>query len=76
VCARLIILPPSCADFLEIWDPQFPGTLLACSGFALPFHVYGPLLDTMTLYNVSLRALMWTLLNRFTYNSIVSLTNL
>jgi hypothetical protein len=26
----LIILPPSCADYHELWDPQFPGTLRAC----------------------------------------------
>jgi len=25
-------LPPSCADCLEIWDPQPPGTLRACPG--------------------------------------------
>ena len=28
----LIILPFSCADCHEIWDPQFPGTLRACPG--------------------------------------------
>jgi len=28
----LTILPPSCADCLEIWDPQPPGTLRACPG--------------------------------------------
>jgi hypothetical protein len=26
-CARLTNLPPSCADCLEIWEPQLPGTL-------------------------------------------------
>ena len=25
-------LPPSCADCLEIWEPQIPGTLRACPG--------------------------------------------
>ena len=33
-------LPPSRADFLEIWEPQPPGTsgpLQACNGIALPF---------------------------------------
>jgi hypothetical protein len=25
-------LPPSCVDCLEIWEPQFPGTLRACPG--------------------------------------------
>ena len=28
----LTILPPSCADCLEIWEPQLPGILRACSG--------------------------------------------
>ena len=31
-CIGLTILPPSCADFLEIWEPQPPGTLWACPG--------------------------------------------
>src|SRR5215469_14813152 len=29
-CVGLITLPPSCADCLEIWEPQTPGTLTAC----------------------------------------------
>ena len=28
----LTTLPTSCADCLEIWEPQPPGTLTACSG--------------------------------------------
>jgi hypothetical protein len=28
----LTTLPPSCADCLEIWEPQLPGTLRACTG--------------------------------------------
>ena len=31
-CAGLTTLPPSCADCLEIWEPQPPGTLKACPG--------------------------------------------
>jgi len=31
-CVGLTTLPPSCADFLEIWEPQTPGTLRACPG--------------------------------------------
>jgi len=31
-CIGLTALPPSCADCLEIWDPQTPGTLRACPG--------------------------------------------
>ena len=37
-CVGLTTLPPSCADCLEIWDPQPPGTLRpvqACNGIAL-----------------------------------------
>jgi hypothetical protein len=32
----LTTLPPSCADCLEIWEPQPSGTLRACTGRALP----------------------------------------
>jgi len=28
----LTTLPPSCANCLEIWEPQPPGTLRACPG--------------------------------------------
>jgi hypothetical protein len=31
-CMWLTTLPPSCADCLEIWEPQPPGTLWACPG--------------------------------------------
>jgi len=31
-CVGLTNLPPSCADFLEIWEPQSPGILWACPG--------------------------------------------
>jgi len=31
-CVRLTTLPPLCADCLEIWEPQPPGTLRACPG--------------------------------------------
>ena len=40
-CLWLTTLPPSCADCLEIWEPQPPGTLKAlrvCNGIALPFY--------------------------------------
>jgi hypothetical protein len=39
-CIGLTPLPPSCADCLEIWEPQLAGTLgacQACNGIALPF---------------------------------------
>jgi hypothetical protein len=31
-CVGLTILPSSCADYLEICEPQPPGTLWACPG--------------------------------------------
>ena len=31
-CVGLTTLPPSCAEYLEIWEPQPPGTLRACPG--------------------------------------------
>jgi hypothetical protein len=31
-CIGLTTLPPACADFLEIWELQPPGTLRACPG--------------------------------------------
>jgi hypothetical protein len=31
-CVGLTTLPPLCADCLEIWEPQPPGTLRACQG--------------------------------------------
>jgi hypothetical protein len=35
----LTTLPPSCADCLKIWEPQPPGTPMACNEIALPFTV-------------------------------------
>jgi len=29
-CIRLTTLPPSCADYLEIWEPQTPAPLWGC----------------------------------------------
>jgi len=31
-CVWLTTLPPSCADYLEIWEPHPPGTLGVCPG--------------------------------------------
>jgi hypothetical protein len=36
-CVRLTTLPPSCADCIDIWEPQTPGTLRACNGIAVPY---------------------------------------
>ena len=33
-CVGLTTLPPSCADCLEIWEPQPPGTLRGCGGLS------------------------------------------
>jgi hypothetical protein len=41
-CTGLTTLPPSCADCLEIWEPQTPGTLRACPALqwdCLPFTI-------------------------------------
>jgi hypothetical protein len=35
-CVGLTTLPPSCADCLEIWEPQPPGTVRTCNAIALP----------------------------------------
>jgi hypothetical protein len=37
-CVGLTTLPPTCADCLEIWEPQPPGTLRDSTGIALPLH--------------------------------------
>ena len=29
---KIATLPPSCADCLEVWEPQPPGTFRACTG--------------------------------------------
>jgi len=39
-CVGLTTLPPSCVDCHEIWEPQLPGTLRACTGIDLPFQCF------------------------------------
>jgi len=40
-CVGPTTLPPSCAECLEIWEPQPPGTLRAYNGAVfLPFYLY------------------------------------
>jgi len=44
-CVRLTTLPHSCADCLEIWEPQHPGTFRACPGLhrdCFTFTIYVP----------------------------------
>jgi len=38
-CIGLTILPPSCANCLEIQEPQPPGTLMAMDCFTFPDHI-------------------------------------
>jgi len=39
-CTRLTTLQSSCANCLQIWESQPPGTLKACTGIALPAPTY------------------------------------
>ena len=39
-CVRLTTLPPSCADCLEIWEPQPPGTFRAYLGLYRGFFTF------------------------------------
>ena len=39
-CVGLTTLPPSCADCLDIWEPQPPGALRVCPGMALPLNTF------------------------------------
>ena len=50
-CAGLTTLPPLCADCLEIWEPQPPGILRACTGIALyTWYVMWILTKTVSEY--------------------------
>jgi len=42
-CLGLTTLPPSCADCLEIWETQPPGTLRACPGLLWGFFYISPI---------------------------------
>jgi len=39
-CVGLTTLPPSCANCLEIWEPQPPGTLRSCPGLSWDCFCY------------------------------------
>jgi hypothetical protein len=59
-CVELTTLPPSCADCLEIWEPQTPGTPRAWNGIALLFtismtanHIYTHLKHSAKRINVA-----------------------
>jgi hypothetical protein len=44
-CVGLTTVPPSCAECLEIWEPQLPGNLRACPDLKWDAFTY-----TFTLY--------------------------
>ena len=50
-CVGLTTLPPSCADCLENWDPQTPGTLNASRGI---FTINIPILACSILFEVQI----------------------
>jgi hypothetical protein len=39
-CIGLTTLPPSCADRLEIWEPQLPGTLRSCPALYVNYFIF------------------------------------
>jgi hypothetical protein len=41
-CVGLTTLPLSCADYLEFWEPQPPGTLWACPGLYCDWFASSP----------------------------------
>ena len=62
LCIGLTTLPPSCADCLEIWEPQPSGSLVpvqACNGIALPLlliratSLYSTLTHPISLRRIS-----------------------
>jgi hypothetical protein len=73
-CWRPTVLPPSCADCLQIWQPQPPETLRACPGlywdcFTLFLLLYGgQSLDELfyDLHRILLRCLSFSTL-RFNF---------
>ena len=42
-CVGMTTLPPSCADYLEIGEPQPPGTLRACPGVFRNYFTFNDL---------------------------------
>jgi len=44
-------LPPSCANYVDIWEPQPPGTLRACPGLYRDcFALYVPILKGQDVF--------------------------
>jgi len=51
-CVKMTTLPPSCADCLEIWEPQPPGTFRACTGIVY-LYLYQRLREFWVLVSLS-----------------------
>jgi hypothetical protein len=53
-CVKMTNLPPSCADCLEIREPQLPGTFRACTGIVyLYLYLYKSLREFWLLVSLS-----------------------
>jgi hypothetical protein len=50
-CVELATLPSSCADCLEIWEPQPPGNLRVCSGLEWDCFICGRSIFRMAASN-------------------------
>ena len=50
-CVGLTTLQPSCADCLEIWEPQTPGTLRACPGLHWVCFTFISFVSSRRCYN-------------------------
>jgi hypothetical protein len=54
-CVRLTTLRPSCANCLEMWEPQPPGTLRACPGLQWDSFTFTSLSCHATKYDLAFR---------------------
>jgi hypothetical protein len=53
LCIGLTTVPPSCADCLEIWQPQTPGTMRVCPGMYRDCFTFTSLYISMRLHSTS-----------------------
>ena len=58
-CVGLTTLPPSCAKYLEIWQPQPPGTLWACKK---------PVQVSLYLYIILLLLFLWQMMEKLSHH--------
>ena len=52
-CVGLTALPPSFVDFVEVWEPQHPGTLRVCPGLYMDcftFYLYVVVLQMLHIH--------------------------